>query len=142
MPDYLLDTNHCIYLINGLDKEYSKRFEAEKNTIERAADIQSDIFLCEATLGELYFGAAYSTRREYNLQRIDLFKQAVIPISIDENVWKLFGNTKAILRTEGKPIADMDLLIACTARTYDLVLVTNDQDFDVLPENFIRENWS
>ncbi len=42
MADYLLDTNHCIYIINGLDKEFSKRSEAEKNTIERAAFLRSE----------------------------------------------------------------------------------------------------
>lgn len=140
--DYLLDTNHCIYLINGLDKKISRRSETENRLIEKVRRVQSDIFMSEATLGELYFGAANSGRREYNFQRTDLLKQAVIPIAADEDIWKCFGDTKAAMRKQGKPMTDLDILIACTARLYGLVLVTNDSDFDGLPDDFQRENWS
>ncbi|OQX17530.1 MAG: hypothetical protein BWK80_39510 [Desulfobacteraceae bacterium IS3] len=94
------------------------------------------------TLGELYFGAANSARREYNLQRTDLFKYAMIPIAVDEDIWKCFGDTKAVMRKQGKSVTDLDLLIACTARICDLVLVSNDSNFDGLPDAFQRENWA
>lgn len=139
--DYLLDTNHCIYLINGLDRSRKNRTAPETNLIDKIQTIESDIFMSEATLGELYFGAANSTRKDYNYQRIDIFKQAVIPISVDAHIWWLFGDTKAALRKRGKAITDIDLLIACTAKVYDLVLVTNDHDFECLPADFNRENW-
>jgi predicted nucleic acid-binding protein len=38
-----------------------------------------------------------------------------------------FGGVKADLRKKGSLIEDLDLLIAATARTYDLTLVTNDE---------------
>ncbi|QTA86408.1 PIN domain-containing protein [Desulfonema magnum] len=97
--------------------------------------------MSEVTLGELYFGAANSGRKEYNFARIALFKKAVVPIPIDEDIWRLFGNTKAMLRKQGKAISDLDLLVACTAKVCGLVLVTNDRDFDVLPDAFQKENW-
>lgn len=140
--DCLLDTNHCIYLINGLDKKISHRSEFENKVIEEVWRAQSDIFISEVTLGELFFGAANSARREYNFQRIELFKQAVIPIAVDENVWKCFGDTKAAIRKQGKTITDLDILIACTAKVNGLVLVTNDSDSDGLPDDFQRENWA
>jgi len=140
--DYLLDTNHCIYLINGLDKKNSRRSETENRVIEKIRRVQSDIFMSEVTLGELYFGAANSARREYNLQRIDLFKQALIPIAVNEDIWKCFGDTKAAMRKQGKSVTDLDILIACTARLCDLVLVTNDSNFDGLSDDFQRENWA
>jgi len=138
---FLLDTNHCIYLINGLNKKESLQSEAERKIIETARSIEADIFMSEATLGELYFGAANSARKEENFRRIELFKEAVIPIQIDETTWKLFGITKAILRKQGKSLSDTDLLIACTAKIHKLILVTNDADFDVLPSEFLKENW-
>ncbi len=84
---------------------------------------------------------AWEIHKEYNRQRITLFKQAVTPISIDEDIWRLFGDTKAIMRKRGKSIMDIDLLIACTAKIHAQILVTNDADFDVLPEDFRKENW-
>ncbi len=134
---FLLDTNHCIYLINGLNKKESLQSEAERKVIETARSIEADIFISGATLGELYFGAANSERKEDNFRRIELFRKAVIPIQTDEEVWKLFGITKAILRKQGKSLSDADLLIACTAKIHNLVLVTNDADFDVLPSDLI-----
>ncbi len=139
--DYLLDTNHCIYLINGLGKDVARRSEYEKKIVDKVRNIQTGIFIAEASLGELYFGAANSERKEYNRQRITLFKQAVTPIAIDEDIWRLFGDTKAIMRKRGKSIMDIDLIIACTAKIHEQILVTNDADFDVLPEDFRKENW-
>ncbi len=138
---WLLDTNHCIYLMNGLDRQESLRSEPEKKIIRTARKTGMELFMSEATLGELYFGAANSGRPEYNFKRIYLLKQAVIPVCTDEDVWELFGRTKALFRKQGKSLADLDLLIACTAKVNDLVLVTNDADFNVLPEDFQRENW-
>jgi len=142
MENYLLDTNHCIYLINGLDKRTSRQSDVEQKVIKKIRSVQSEIFMSEVTLGELYFGAANSQRKEYNLKRIELFKQVMIPIAVDEDIWRLFGETKAMLRKNGKSIADMDLIIACTSRVFDFVLVTNDKDFDVLPDDFLKANWA
>ncbi|WP_207688515.1 PIN domain-containing protein [Desulfonema limicola] len=142
MENYLLDTNHCIYVINGIDKKTSRKTETEHKVIKKIKTIQSEIFISEVTLGELYFGAANSNRKEYNLKRIELFKQIIMPVTIDEDIWRLFGETKAMLRKRGKSIADMDLLIACTSRIFGFILVTNDKDFDVLPDDFLKENWA
>lgn len=101
MSSYLLDTNHCIYLLNGLDKEDQHRSKAEKKVIEKARMAKTALFMSEATLGELYFGAANSERKEYNFERIEILKKAVIPIAIDDNIWNLFGKIKAILRKKG-----------------------------------------
>jgi predicted nucleic acid-binding protein len=46
-------------------------------------------------------------------------------LSVDQEVWAIFGKI-------GKPISDMDMLIAATAKRYSLVLATNDSDLDNL----------
>ena len=49
-------------------------------------------------------------------------------------------------RKIGKPISDMDILIAATAKRYNLILATNDSDFDNLDYqseiDIERENWA
>jgi tRNA(fMet)-specific endonuclease VapC len=102
--------------------------------------------MSEATLGELIFGAENSQRKEYNLEQIGIFKEAILPLAVDQEVWAIWGKMKAELRKVGKPIANMDLLIAATAKRYDLVLATNDLNMDNL--DFLieirveRENWA
>ena len=61
---YLLDTNICIYLLNG-DKSLEKKVK-ETGVFSLA--------ISNATLAELYFGAYNSKRIEENIKRIKGFK--------------------------------------------------------------------
>ncbi|QWR77158.1 type II toxin-antitoxin system VapC family toxin [Candidatus Magnetomonas plexicatena] len=142
MP-YLLDTNHCIYLMNGSEKTENDLSTFEHNTIEMVHIFRNEpCYMSEVSLGELYYGVAFSNMKEHNFNKIALFRESVLTLSLDTNIWMLFGETKAYLRKQGKTITDFDLLIACTAKTYNLILVTNDSDFEVLPESFERVNWA
>ena len=142
MP-YLLDTNHCIYLQNGWLKKESERSGEERNTVQFVRRAVNDMpYMSEVTLGELYYGAEYSRKREYDLSRIETLRKAIIPLEIREHVWKIFGETKALLRKEGNMIPDLDLLIAATAKSYDLTLVTHDKHLEMLPDSFKKCNWA
>lgn len=145
---YLLDTNNCIYYLNALKKQEEKQSSQEKKVLEIINYIKNNttLYMSEATLGELIFGAENSQRKEYNLEQIKIFKQAILPLSVDQEFWAIFGKIKAIQRKIGKPISDMDMLIAATAKRYDLVLATNDSDLDNLDYQseieIDRENWA
>ena len=145
--EYLLDTNHCAYILNAKIKPKSKQSEMEKNTIKLASScLDSFIYISEATLGELIYGVECSKRKENNLQELEAFTKLISPLSVDKDVWEIFGKTKAELRKLGKKMPDIDLLIASTAKRYGLILVTNDKHMtllDYLPEPFVeRENWA
>ncbi len=141
---YLLDTNHCIYFINGLEKPPQRRKKAEELVMQHVRAISDPIiFFSEATLGEMYYGAQRSNKKTENLEKIAFLKKIFEPVEVDETVWKVFGETLALLHQAGTPLSDRDLLIACTAKVHNHVLVTNDSDFKVLPEDFlICENWA
>jgi predicted nucleic acid-binding protein len=80
------------------------------------------------------------------LARIEKLKKAIPELKIDDEVWDVFVKIKAELSQLGKSIATMDLLIAATARRYDLMLASNDGDMnnlDFLVENRVeRESWA
>jgi len=145
---YLLDTNNCIYYSNALKKPAERRSVEEKRVVQIINSLRNNttLYMSEATLGELIFGAENSQRKEYNLEQIGIFKEAILPLALDQEVWAIWGKMKAELRKVGKPIANMDLLIAATAKRYDLVLATNDSNMDNL--DFLieirveRENWA
>ena len=144
---YLLDTNHCAYILNAKGKPENKQSQLEKNTIQAVSSrMDAVLHISEATLGELIYGAEYSKHKEANLQELKAFTEVIPPLLIDKEVWQLFGKAKAQLRVVGKKIPDIDLLIASTAKRYDLILVTNDKHLallDCLPEPFVkRENWA
>ena len=56
MP-YLLDTNHCSYLMNGLDKLSHRRKPEEIKTIDRFQATKDTVYKTEVSLGELVAGA-------------------------------------------------------------------------------------
>lgn len=141
---YLLDTNHCVYLLNGWNKREQNRKPQEQRVVSKIASMQGKqlLYMSDATLGELYFGAYLSAKKAYNLKRIELLQEAVFPLAVNDQTWRVFGETKALLKTQGNPLADLDLLIAATAKTYGLTLVTNDADHKQLPKGFPREDWA
>lgn len=80
---YLLDTNHCICLLNGWNKPKLKQTEKEIRIIEIFQSVKDEgVYLSEVTLGELYFGAMLSIQKEKNLARVNEFKRAVPALTL------------------------------------------------------------
>lgn len=140
---YLFDTNHCIYLMNGWNNPKSNLTPQERNTVEYFKRIENDvIYMCEASVGELFYGVERSQKKEYNLKKLKALLLAVPPIPVTRSVWEIYGHTKATLSKVGIIIPDIDLLIASTAKYHDMVLVANDKHMKNLPNSFPRENWA
>ncbi len=142
MP-YLLDTNHCIHLLNGWHKPENQLSTKEASVVAAFESVENTgIFLSEVTLGELYYGAMLSDQKLKNIERIDTLKKAIPPVPVEETIWLAFGKTKAGLQQQGKKIPDFDLLIAVSAQYHDLIIVTDDKHLlKLLPDSFRRENW-
>ncbi|MBF0566420.1 MAG: PIN domain-containing protein [Nitrospirae bacterium] len=129
--------------MNGSEKLETELSEFERTTLEMLHIVKDQpVYMSEISLGELYYGAACSQRKEHNFSKISLFQRTISAIPLNSDILMLFGTTKAYLRRQGKSIGDFDLLIACTAKSYNLILVTNDADFKALPETFQSGNWA
>ncbi len=145
---YLLDTNICIAYMNACVKKESEWTIEQKQVFEKIDSIKTSAALCmsEATLGELLFGAEKSQNAAKNLKRIEIFQSVVSALPVDVEVWQFFGQIKTELQKSGKPMADMDTIIAATAKRYNLILVAADADMDNL--DFLKsiaiakENWT
>lgn len=130
---YLLDTDMCIYLLN--DDLHIKARVAQVGVACLAVSIP--------TVGELYFGAYNSARVDANLARVRAFLAPPGPevLLVDEAASEWFGRFKATLRRTGRPIGDIDLLIAGVAQSHGLTVVTNNTGhFERIPVLTI-ENW-
>lgn len=128
---YLLDTNICIYLING--NETLKKKVKEIGVFS--------LSVSNATLAELYFGAYNSQKVDANLQRINEFKKNLIVYSDNNASAKAFGRFKSKLRSEGNIIEDFDILIASVAFVNNCILVTNNPDHFERIDELNVENW-
>ncbi len=130
---YLLDTDMCIYLLNG-----HPRVKARVAQVGVAA-----LAVAIPTVGELYFGAYNSGRVEANIARVRAFLSPPGPqvLLMDEPAAEQFGRLKANLRREGRLIGDIDLFIAGVALRHGLTVVTNNPGhFERIPE-LPLENW-
>ncbi len=130
---YLLDTDMCIYLLNGDERVKSRVAQVGVEAISVSI----------LTVAELYFGAYNSARLEANLKRIHEFLSFPGPIilSIDDAAAEYFGKFKAALRRDGKPIGDVDLLIAGVAASRGLKVVTNNTEHFERIADISLENW-
>jgi tRNA(fMet)-specific endonuclease VapC len=91
-------------------------------------------------LGELYYGALYSTRVQKNVTDIKRIINNYNILLIDEAVSLAYGNIKASLRKKGKPIPENDIWIAAIAQHYQLTLATRDKHFKEI-DNIKIKNW-
>jgi tRNA(fMet)-specific endonuclease VapC len=128
---YLLDTNTCIYLLNGNQSLMNKIKEVGVHTLA--------IPVC--VLSELYFGSYNSKKLQENIKRIELFKKNLTVLSDDEESARMFGEIKASLKMSGKIIEDFDIVIAAIALSNDLILVTNNTAHFERMKNLKTENW-
>ena len=132
-PQYLLDTNICVFLLRG---RYRVNVAIDKVGWSRCA-------ISEITALELKIGAELAEQRD-GLNRVEdlnrfLMAINIVPIS---NTLDLAAKEKVRLRLNGTPLDDdFDLLIGCTAITNEMVLVTeNIKDFKNL-HGIRLENW-
>lgn len=130
MTNYLLDTDICIYFING---KYCLKEKLQKVG-------KKYLYISEITLAELKFGAENSQKVEHNRQVVEKFVKSaqIIPIagSID-----VYAQEKARLKKHGILIDDFDLLIASTAIANNMILLTRNEKHFKRIKNLKYENW-
>ena len=113
-----MDTNIITALMKG-EKEIADQ-------IEKA----SVVYIPIVVLGELYYGAAYSTQVQKNTAVVRKLSGRYKLLLIDEGVTIEYGKVKAALRAKGSPIPENDIWIAAIALRNSLTLVTRDKHFN------------
>lgn len=92
------------------------------------------LYLPLVALGELEYGARYSSQVEKHLNAIANLLRETMLVYPDRSTATLYGTIKASLRQKGKPIPDNDIWIAAMARQLDIPLVARDSHFSEVDE--------
>ena len=129
---FLLDTDMCVYWLRGRT--------AVRDRI--AAVGPQALSISIITLAELRYGAASSAQPDANHLAIDSFTSAISILGVDAAIVRSFGDIKAALRRAGMLLEDFDLIIAATARTYNLTLVTSNTTHLSRVPGIRLENWA
>lgn len=131
MKKYLIDTNIAIFYMKG-------RFNLALKFDNTSAE---NCFISEITLAELKFGVEKSEKPEKNKKALDNFLTGVQILPIFHSL-DLYAREKARLQKAGTPIDDFDLLIAATAITHKLVMVTNNTNHFKRVTGIKLEDWT
>ena len=123
-----------------LDTNVIVAFLTEDQQVQERLDAVPELLIPMVVMGELYYGAAHSSRPEQNVAMIETFAHTCVLLGIDVETAKLYGSLKAEQRTKGRPLPENDLWIAACARQHDLVLVTRDRHFEEIA-GFSTEVW-
>lgn len=130
MKQYLLDTCICVFLLR-------KKYGIEKRLEEIEA---SQCYISEVTIAELIYGAYKSDYVEYNLDLINRFISRVHVVPFIDAI-DFYAREKNRLRAMGTPVEDFDLLIASSAVSHDLILVTDNLKHFRNISGLKVENW-
>jgi len=132
MPDYLVDTNHVSKILEGEERLRTR--------VQQASGTGDTFGIATTVLGELYFAAYASQRRQENLTRLKAFLDAVILWEYDHLAAEEFGRIQAEQKAKGKPIPSSDAQIAAVARLHNLTVLSNDQHFSSV-NGLSVDNW-
>jgi len=91
---------------------------------------------------ELYYGAYKSKQVANNLAKIKTIESALEIIPVNREMVEIFGVLKSNLQKGGKPLDDFDLILAATAMSHNLIIVTNNEKHFGRIDGLKMENWS
>lgn len=129
---YLLDTNICIYALNG-------RYPKLSDHLLRIHP--DDICVSSITVGEMEYGAAKSRWGDRTRQIMHAFLSNYEVLPFTEKDAILFGQLRACLAFSGTPIGAYDVMIAAQGVSRNLTVVThNTKEFSRVP-GIILEDW-
>ncbi len=129
---YMLDTNICIYIIKQKPQAVIERFLQTEI---------SQIGISSITLSELFFGVSKSSKPDQNKIALAQFIAPLEILPYDDQAAHCYGDLRAYLERQGKPIGSLDMLIAAHALSINSTLVTNNEkEFIRIPKLRI-DNW-
>ena len=114
---FYLDTNTCIYFLNGKYDKVRENILATK---------PSDIRIPSIVKAELLYGAYKSTNKERNLEKIKSFLSVFQIEDFSGEMAEKYGMIRTNLELSGQIIGPNDLLIAATVLNKKGILVTNN----------------
>ena len=129
---FLLDTNICIYAINGRHPRLTKKL---------LSVFPSEILVSSITVGEMEYGAAKSHWGERTRQIMHAFLANYDTLPFTEQDAALFGAFRAQLEAAGITIGVLDVMIAAQGVANNLTVVThNTREFIRIP-GIKLEDW-
>ncbi|MDR0916850.1 MAG: type II toxin-antitoxin system VapC family toxin [Oscillospiraceae bacterium] len=129
---YFLDTNICIYYLNGTSDSVAEKLNALGFT---------DVKIPSMVAAELYYGAEKSGKREQNRAVSEKFLSLYEIVPFEERAAEHYAKIRAELERGGQLIGNNDIVIAATALAFGGVLVTHNTGEFSRVDGLAIEDW-
>jgi tRNA(fMet)-specific endonuclease VapC len=129
---YLLDTNTASYIIKG-------NFPRVRERLLRVP--MAEVGISVVTEAELRFGVARKPESARLEVAVEEFLLRVYVLPWDSDAARQYALLRAALEREGKPMGNLDMMIAAQALAAEVVLVTHDRVFGRV-KGLKVEDWS
>jgi len=129
---YLLDTNTASFIIKGKPPVVRERLVKVPMAL---------VAISAVTEAELRFGVARQPHAAQLKIAVEEFLVRVQVLPWDSEAAQSYALLRAALEREGKPMGNLDMMIAAQAQASRAVLVTSDRVFRHVP-HLKMEDWS
>ena len=133
MPNYMLDTDTCSYIMKRSHPVVIKRLQAVP---------VDDVCMSAITKAELLYGVEISPRRAQDAAALAAFLPYVQVVEFGDEAAVHYAEIRADLKRRGALIGANDLFIAAHARALEITLVTNNTDEFGRVSHLRVENWT
>ena len=130
---FLLDTNICVYYLNGRMPNIRSRVNATP---------PSSIAISAITRGELFVGSAKSQQRDRTRDRQVELLARFASLPYDDRAAEQYGDIYGPLEAAGLRIDKPDAQIAAIARVHNLIVVTRNTDHFSRVPGLPIEDWT
>ncbi|GBR75170.1 toxin VapC-like [Candidatus Termititenax aidoneus] len=130
---YFLDTDTCIYFLNGAYPKLAEHFRAVS---------PSNIKIPAVVKAELLFGLEKSKHKKTNREKYECFLNTFATVAFADAAAEIYASLRNRLEKAGKLIGPNDLLIASIVLADGGTLVThNKREFKRVPDLLI-DDWT
>lgn len=129
---WMLDTDTCIALIKQRPDSVLKKLRGKST---------GQVGISSITLGELAFGASKSSRSQESYAALSEFLLPLEVAEFNETAAMHYGEVRADLDREGRPIGPLDTLIAAHALAIEATLVTHNMREFKRVDGLRLEDW-
>ena len=132
MAGILLDTNHLSEALRPVSRVRDRIGQLHRSGIR--------VGTCVPVLCELEAALPYGNRGEAYRKALLRLLGRVRLWPLEREVARRYGEVFKDLRSRGRVLSQVDMILASLAELHDVTLVTTDRDFEALPSLRI-ENW-
>lgn len=129
---FYLDTNTCIFFLNGKSENIKKKILSIP---------PSEICIPSIVKAELIFGALKSMYKEKTLEKLENFLEPFEIIPFQDQMTYHYAEIRNEVESKGTVIGPNDILIASITRFHEATLVTNNVKEFSRVSNLLIEDW-